>query len=213
MAETEKKRGIRVPHVYTIILALMAIFAVMTWLVPSGSFERQEVNGREVTVAGTYEPIDKVYTDEDGNEVDLRQGVFDVLEAPAVGIQQAVEVVAFILIVGGSFQVITATGAITSGVARVVKKFKSKDVLIIPILMILFALGGSTFGMAEETLPFFAILMPIMMAMGFDSITAFMTVFVGARIGYIASTVNPFNVLIVLRESWVSRATPSFGCV
>ena len=196
MAETEKKRGIRVPHVYTIILALMAIFAVMTWLVPSGSFERQEVNGREVTVAGTYEPIDKVYTDEDGNEVDLRQGVFDVLEAPAVGIQQAVEVVAFILIVGGSFQVITATGAITSGVARVVKKFKSKDVLIIPILMILFALGGSTFGMAEETLPFFAILMPIMMAMGFDSITAFMTVFVGARIGYIASTVNPFNVLI-----------------
>ena len=81
MAETEKKRGIRVPHVYTIILALMAIFAVMTWLVPSGSFERQEVNGREVTVAGTYEPIDKVYTDEDGNEVDLRQGVFDVLEA------------------------------------------------------------------------------------------------------------------------------------
>ena len=196
MAETEKKRAFRVPHVYTIILVLMAVFAVLTWVVPSGSFERQEVNGREVTVSGTYAPVDKVYTDEDGNEVDLRQGVFEVLEAPAIGIQQAVEVVAFILIVGGSFQVITATGAITSGVARVVKKFKSKDVLIIPILMVLFALGGSTFGMAEETLPFFAILMPIMMAMGFDSITAFMTVFVGARIGYIASTVNPFNVLI-----------------
>ena len=196
MAETEKKRAFRVPHVYTIILVLMAVFAVLTWIVPSGSFERQEVNGREVTVSGTYEPVDKVYTDEDGNEVDLRQGVFAVLEAPAVGIQQAVEVVSFILIVGGSFQVITATGAITSGVARVVKKFKSKDVLIIPILMVLFALGGSTFGMAEETLPFFAILMPIMMSMGFDSITAFMTVFVGARIGYIASTVNPFNVLI-----------------
>lgn len=196
MAETEKKRTLRVPHVYTIILVLMAVFAVLTWVVPSGSFERQEVNGREVTVSGTYEPVDKVYTDEDGNEVDLRQGIFEVLEAPAIGIQQAVEVVAFIMIVGGSFQVITATGAITSGVARVVKKFKSKDVLIIPILMVLFALGGSTFGMAEETLPFFAILMPIMMAMGFDSITAFMTVFVGARIGYIASTVNPFNVLI-----------------
>ncbi len=168
MAETEKKRTLRVPHVYTIILVLMAVFAVLTWVVPSGSFERQEVNGREVTVSGTYEPVDKVYTDEDGNEVDLRQGIFEVLEAPAIGIQQAVEVVAFIMIVGGSFQVITATGAITSGVARVVKKFKSKDVLIIPILMVLFALGGSTFGMAEETLPFFAILMPIMMAMGFD---------------------------------------------
>ena len=80
--------------------------------------------------------------------------------------------------------------------ARIVKKFKSKDILIIPILMAVFALGGSTFGMAEETLPFFAILLPIVMAMGYDSITAFMIVFVGARIGYIASTVNPFNVLI-----------------
>ena len=73
MAETEKKRTPRVPHVYTIILVLMAVFAVLTWVVPSGSFERQEVNGREVTVSGTYEPVDKVYTDEDGNEVDLRQ--------------------------------------------------------------------------------------------------------------------------------------------
>ena len=77
MAETEKKRAFRVPHVYTIILVLMAVFAVLTWVVPSGSFERQEVNGREVTVSGTYAPVDKVYTDEDGNEVDLRQGVFE----------------------------------------------------------------------------------------------------------------------------------------
>ena len=59
MAETEKKRTPRVPHVYTIILVLMAVFAVLTWVVPSGSFERQEVNGREVTVSGTYEPVDR----------------------------------------------------------------------------------------------------------------------------------------------------------
>ena len=79
---------------------------------------------------------------------------------------------------------------------RVVRRFKNKDILIIPIAMVLFALGGTSFGMAEETLPFFAIFMPIMMAMGFDSMTAFMVVFVGARTGYIASTINPFNVLI-----------------
>lgn len=130
------------------------------------------------------------------DEVDLRQGVFDVLQAPTRGIQEAIEVVAFILIVGGSFQVITKTGAITSGMGRVVRRFKNKDILIIPIAMVLFALGGTSFGMAEETLPFFAIFMPIMMAMGFDSMTAFMVVFVGARTGYIASTINPFNVLI-----------------
>lgn len=155
------------------------------------------MNGREVTVAGTYEQSEKTYIDEEtGDEVDLRQGVFDVLQAPTRGIQEAIEVVAFILIVGGSFQVITKTGAITSGMGRVVRRFKNKDILIIPIAMVLFALGGTSFGMAEETLPFFAIFMPIMMAMGFDSMTAFMVVFVGARTGYIASTINPFNVLI-----------------
>lgn len=196
----ESSKGIkqfRVPHVYAIIFALMVIFAVLTWIVPSGSYQRQEVNGREVTVAGTYEQSEKTYIDEEtGDEVDLRQGVFDVLQAPTRGIQEAIEVVAFILIVGGSFQVITKTGAITSGMGRVVRRFKNKDILIIPIAMVLFALGGTSFGMAEETLPFFAIFMPIMMAMGFDSMTAFMVVFVGARTGYIASTINPFNVLI-----------------
>lgn len=196
----ESSKGIKqfkVPHVYAIIFALMVIFAVLTWIVPSGSYQRQEVNGREVTVAGTYEQSEKTYIDEEtGDEVDLRQGVFDVLQAPTRGIQEAIEVVAFILIVRGSFQVITKTGAITSGMGRVVRRFKNKDILIIPIAMVLFALGGTSFGMAEETLPFFAIFMPIMMAMGFDSMTAFMVVFVGARTGYIASTINPFNVLI-----------------
>lgn len=196
----ESSKGIKqfkVPHVYAIIFALMVIFAVLTWIVPSGSYQRQEVNGREVTVAGTYEQSEKTYIDEEtGDEVDLRQGVFDVLQAPTRGIQEAIEVVAFILIVGGSFQVITKTGAITSGMGRVVRRFKNKDILIIPIAMVLFALGGTSFGMAEETLPFFAIFMPIMMAMGFDTMTAFMVVFVGARTGYIASTINPFNVLI-----------------
>lgn len=196
----ESSKGIKqfkVPHVYAIIFALMVIFAVLTWIVPSGSYQRQEVNGREVTVAGTYEQSEKTYIDEEtGDEVDLRQGVFDVLQAPTRGIQEAIEVVAFILIVGGSFQVITKSGAITSGMGRVVRRFKNKDILIIPIAMVLFALGGTSFGMAEETLPFFAIFMPIMMAMGFDSMTAFMVVFVGARTGYIASTINPFNVLI-----------------
>lgn len=196
----ESSKGIKqfkVLHVYAIIFALMVIFAVLTWIVPSGSYQRQEVNGREVTVAGTYEQSEKTYIDEEtGDEVDLRQSVFDVLQAPTRGIQEAIEVVAFILIVGGSFQVITKTGAITSGMGRVVRRFKNKDILIIPIAMVLFALGGTSFGMAEETLPFFAIFMPIMMAMGFDSMTAFMVVFVGARTGYIASTINPFNVLI-----------------
>lgn len=195
--EQKEKKKFQVPHTYTIILLLMVVVAVMTWIIPSGAFETTEVDGREVTVAGTYEELEKSYTDPDtGETVDLRQGVDAVLQAPANGIIAAAEVVAFIFVVGGSFQIITATGAIDAGMRRVVRKFKKRDILVIPIAMILFALGGSTFGMAEETLPFFAIFLPIMMAMGFDSMVAFMVVFIGARAGYIASTINPFSVLI-----------------
>ena len=173
------KRTFQVPHTYTIIFILMIIVAVMTWVVPSGTFATTEIDGREVTVAGTYEQMDKTFVDgETGKQVDLRQGPGAVLEAP---IMAAAEVVAFVFIVGGAFQIITATGAIDAGMRRVVRRFKSKDILVIPIAMLLFALGGSTFGMAEETLPFFAIFLPIMIAMGFDSLTAFMIVFIGAK--------------------------------
>ncbi len=191
------KKAFAVPHTYTIIFALMVLVAALTWVVPSGVFDTAEVNGREVTVAGTYHEVDKVSVDpETGDEVDLRQGVNAVLEAPTLGIQEAIEVVAFVFVVGGSFQIITATGAIDAGMRRVVRRFKSKDIVVIPVAMLLFALGGSTFGMAEETLPFFAIFLPIMITMGFDSITAFMIVFLGAKAGYVASTINPFSVLI-----------------
>ena len=163
------KRTFQVPHTYTIIFILMIIVAVMTWVVPSGTFATTEIDGREVTVAGTYEQMDKTFVDgETGKQVDLRQGPGAVLEAPIAGIMAAAEVVAFVFIVGGAFQIITATGAIDAGMRRVVRRFKSKDILVIPIAMLLFALGGSTFGMAEETLPFFAIFLPIMIAMGFE---------------------------------------------
>lgn len=191
----EKRKSFKVPHTYAIIFILMIIMAVLTWVIPSGAYETTEVDGREVTVAGTYETVPKTY-DQDGTQVDLRQGIVDVFQAPMLGIEEAVEVVAFVLIVGGAFQIITKTGAITAGMGRVIQLLKGKDILIIPVAMILFALGGSTFGMAEETLPFFAIFLPIMMSMGFDSMTAFMVVFMGAKIGYVASTVNPFSVLI-----------------
>lgn len=153
MAEAAKKK-IQIPHTYTIIFLLMIVVAILTWIVPSGAFETAEVNGREVTVAGTYQEVDKVSVDpETGKEIDLRQGFDALLEAPVNGIVAAAEVVAFVFVVGGAFQIITATGAIDAGMRRVVRRFKKKDIIVIPIAMLLFALGGSTFGMAEETLP------------------------------------------------------------
>lgn len=193
----EKKRfKIHMPHVITLIFFLIIIVAILTWILPSGEFDRTimetSTGEREVAVAGTYHTVEKIA--EDGT--DLRQGIAQILMAPGKGIQSMVEVLAFVFIIGGVFQIMAKTNALNMGIQKVVKKLGSKDVLIIPILMALFGLGGSTFGMSDELVPFYLLIMPIMFAMGYDSMTTFMTVCLSATVGYAASTVNPFCVLV-----------------
>lgn len=184
------------PHAYTLVFFLIIVVAILTWILPSGQFERTVVETssgeRSVAVAGTYQQVPKV--SEDGT--DLRQGIPQVLMAPGKGIQAAVEVLAFVLIIGGVFQILTKTNALNIGIRRVIKKLGNKGVLIIPILMLLFGLGATTFGMSDELVPFYLLIMPIMFSMGYDSMTTFLVVFLSASTGYAASTINPFNVLI-----------------
>ncbi len=192
----EKKKRIRMPHACTLIFMLIVVVAIMTWLIPSGEFQRQIVETstgeRNVVVAGTYQQVSKVA--EDGTS--LRQGIAAVLMAPARGIQSAIEVIAFVFVIGGVFQIMAKTNALNMGIRKVVKKLGNKEVMIIPILMLLFGLGGTTFGMSDELVPFYLLIMPIMFSMGYDSMTTFMTVCLSASIGYAASTINPFNVLV-----------------
>ncbi len=193
---TIKKSKFHLPHVYTLAFILIILFAALTWVLPSGQFERQLMDTpageREVAISGTYQEIDK--TDSDGN--DLRQGWLEVLMAPTRGIQAAADVVAFILLLGGTFQILTKTDAMNTGIRRVIIRLQGKEALLIPILMILFGIGGTTYGMSEEVIPFYIMLIPIFFAMGYDSMTTFLVVFLGPQIGYAASTTNPFNVLI-----------------
>ena len=193
--ENKKKFKLQLPHVYTLAFILIIVFAILTWILPSGQFDRQLIDTaageREVAVAGTYHVIDKV--SESG---DLRQGLHEILMAPTRGIQAAADVVAFVLLIGGTFQILTKTNAMNRGIRKVILRLKGKEVLLIPILMILLGIGGTTFGMSEEVIPFYVMLIPIFFAMGYDSMTTFMIVFLGPQIGYAASTTNPFNVLI-----------------
>ena len=192
----EKKGGFRLPHVLTLIFMLTIVIAVLSWILPSGQFDYELMDTaageREVAIAGTYHVVEKVA--EDGT--DLRQGLAQVLMAPGRGIQSIVEVLAFVFIIGGVFQIMAKTNAMTLGIQKIVKKLGTKEILIIPILMALFGLGGSTFGMSDELVPFYILIMPIMFAMGYDSMTTFMTVCLSATVGYAASTINPFAVLI-----------------
>ena len=168
----------------------------MRWILPSGEFERTimetSTGERSVAVDGTYHTTEKIL--EDGT--DLRQGISQILMAPGRGIQFAIEVLAFVFIIGGVFQIMAKTNALNMGIQKIVKKLGKKEILIIPILMLLFGLGGSTFGMSDELVPFYLLIMPVMFAMGYDSMTTFMTVCLSATVGYAASTINPFSVLV-----------------
>lgn len=115
-----------------------------------------------------------------------------VVMAPFNGFKDAIEICIFILMLGGYLNIVNKTGALEAGIQTVVKKLKGNELIIIPILMILFSIGGSTFGMAEETLPFYALLTSVMVAAGFDTIVSVGTVLLGSGAGVLGSTVNPF---------------------
>jgi len=183
------------PHSYTLIFFIMILMAALTWIVPSGQFERQEVTVDGVTksaiVPGTYHEVSK-----HSEGTDLRQGIPQILSAPMEGVINAVDVVAFVLVVGGAFGIILQTGAIDRGLLALARRLKNKGILVIPIAMVICSLGGSTFGMSEEIIPLYAIFISLMFALGFDSMTAILILFLGTQIGYVGSTTNPFSVLI-----------------
>lgn len=173
MGEQKKKR-FHMPHAYILIFLLIVLVAVLTWIIPSGEFQRTMVETstgeREVVVAGTYHGVSKIA--EDGTN--LRQGIQAVLTAPALGIQNAIEVLAFVFIIGGVFQIMAKTNALNMGIRSIIDKLGDKEFLMIPILMILFGLGGTTYGMSDELVPFYLLVMPVVFAMGYDSMTTFM---------------------------------------
>lgn len=190
---TLRRQKFTMPSTLTIIFLLIVVMAVLTWIVPSGSFERQEIQDKMVVVAGTYEKVES-----------NPQGITDVFTAPINGFIDAAEVVGFVLIVGGAFGIVNKTGAIEAAIAHIVNRMKKFQFLIIPISMILFGLGGTTFGMSEETLPFYMIFIPLMTSMGYDSLTAVATVFIGATTGFAAATTNPFSVGIAQALSHIA---------
>lgn len=116
----------------------------------------------------------------------------DLVMSPFNGFRDAIDICVFILFLGGFLNIVTKTGALEAGIQHIVKKLKGNELVLIPILMILFSIGGSTYGMAEETIPFYSLLAITMVASGFDTIVSAGTVMLGAGAGVIGSTVNPF---------------------
>ena len=169
---------IKFPTAYSILAILIIVLAVLTWIIPAGSYEYL-ADGEPI--AGTYHAV-----------AQNAQGVGAVFLAPLKGLYDAIEVAVFILMVGGFLGIVMETGAINAGINTIVQKLKGREKLLIPILMFIFALGGTTFGMAEETIAFYPLVLPIVIAAGYDALVGVSIIMVGAGVGVLASTVNPF---------------------
>ncbi|HIF9317044.1 YfcC family protein [Photobacterium damselae subsp. damselae] len=187
-------KKLKFPSAYTILMLLTVFMAALTWLIPAGQYQmvNNETLGKMVPLVGSYQTV-----------TSNPQGIIDILMAPIQGfydpgeyMARAVDVALFVLVIGGYLAVVTRTGAIDAGIAGTMEKLNGREKWMIPILMGLFALGGTVYGMAEETIPFYALLIPVMIAAGYDSIVGVAIIMVGAGIGCLGSTINPFATVI-----------------
>jgi uncharacterized ion transporter superfamily protein YfcC len=189
------KKKFKFPTAFTILIIITVVVAVLTFVIPAGQYTYE--NGQPVP--GTYHAVEP-------NPQRLR----DAIAAPIngmYGIQDstgniniynsgdlygAIDVALFILLIGGFLGVTMKTGAIDAGIGSVVKSLGTRGRVLITVLMVIFAAGGTFYGMAEESLAFYPLIIAAMIALGYDALSAVALIMLGAGIGTIGSTVNPF---------------------
>jgi len=186
------------PSAYTILFAILIIVTALTWIIPAGVFER-DAEGQPIP--GTYHSVprnaQRFIPDAILAPVDGMYG----LQNPTTGhisvdnegvLYGSINIALFVLVIGGFLGITMKTGAIDAGIGAAVKRLGTRGNLLIPILMIIFMAGGTTYGMAEETLAFYAVIITALIALGYDALTGVAVVMLGAGIGTLASTINPF---------------------
>ncbi|MYN06757.1 YfcC family protein [Pseudoduganella aquatica] len=177
---------LRLPNTYVLVFAILALIALSTWIIPGGKYDTHLVNGKQLINPATFHYIDS-----------NPQGLPALLMAPIRGFAEAGLIIGFILIVGGAFAVLQKTEAIDAlikSIARAHEHSRFVRAALIPVFITLFSLGGATFGMNEEAIPFILIFVPLALALGYDTITGVSIPFLGSQVGFGAAFLNPFNV-------------------
>ena len=214
------------PSAYTVLILCIFLAVLATWMLPSGNYHKltydaeekvfviESPQGREkkepsqqllddmgikitldkfekgnirkpIAIPGTYKE-----TGSNG------QGFFDFIFAPIRGIYEAIDVILFVLIIGGFIGIFNSSGAFNVGMQALARRFRGRESWLIVIVFTLMALGGTSFGLAEETLAFYPILVPVFLAAGYDVIVPLAVIYIGSNMGFMASTTNPFSVII-----------------
>ena len=173
-------------NIYGLIFSIMLLVAGLTWLLPAGQYDTTEKDGRSYTVAGSYHTVEAA-----------PQGVPSVLMAPAKGFTKCADIIVFIFITGAIFTILERTGTVHAVIMGTSYIFSRKEKLkkwFIPASMLLFSLGGSIFGMEEETLIFIPLFIPLALSLGYDSVVGVSIPFLGAWVGFCSAFMNPFTV-------------------
>lgn len=195
------------PDAFVILFFVILLAGALTYLLPAGQFETEQVskivNGvsesRTQLKSGSFSFAEQqdsgVDLFADGGDIGIMNYAFEgLVSGDKWG--SAVGVVAFIIIVGGAFGIIMESGAINNGILALINKTQKADYLILPLMFLLFSLGGAIFGMGEEAIAFCIVLVPLVIALGYDAITAVLITYVATQIGFATSWMNPFSVAI-----------------
>ncbi len=174
-----KKKQFEMPSSIAILFLLTIALAILTHLIPAGSYAR--VDG--VPTAGTY-------TITESNP----QGIWDILAAPMAGFRGAIDMILFVFVLSGCLGILGKSRSLDAGLMYVINRLKGREKMMIPIVMMIASVGGTTFGFSEETIPFYPILVPMFIAMGYDAVTACMVLFLGSGAGIVGALINPFSV-------------------
>ncbi len=185
-----KAPKLRLPHTLILIYIMVVLTVVATWIIPGGEYKRVEkkIADRTVTVPvpGSYQRADN-----------RPQGLSGLFVSPAKGFAEAAGIIIIVFICGGAIAVIQKTGALSTVIHNLSLKFgrsKALQALFIPVVMIIFSLGGGIWGMCEETMPFILIFVPLALSLGYDTIVGVALPFVGAAAGFAGAFFNPFTV-------------------
>ncbi|MFD1361840.1 YfcC family protein [Lentibacillus salinarum] len=179
------KRLFKLPHVFVLLFIIVVLASILTYIIPAGEFDRVEdpTTGRTIVQQDSYQQVE--------------QDPVGIVEVPGLfitGLNEASDIILFIFVVGGAFQIITATGVFDSIIRKITNMLGNKEVLIIPLFLILFSIGGFTIGMTVEGMALIPLAIALARSLGYDAITGLSMVFIGMYVGFISGLMNPFNV-------------------
>lgn len=199
------KNEVKNPHPLVLMFAIVVVCVILTWILPAGQFDRvvDEETQREVVAPGTY-----AYMDEN-HPIGPWGAVLRIFS----GYINAADIIFFIIFAVSYVGVLSKVGAIDALTGAILRKLGNKDVLIIPIFMLLCGLGGTTFGMNEEVYGLIPVFMAVMVALGYDRIVGGATIVIGASVGFSAATFNPFTIGVASAVAQVDLVTPKLLAV